>query len=255
MKKLVYYTLGYSNKYLDITKLSIQSLLYNNKDFDIIILIDEQFYNEALFLQQLDPKIKLICTPNSSSAQEASMRKIEIFNYNIQSYDVVLYIDSDILIDCSLEDICNKITITDKLCVGSEKCLLDGHKMIYWSLNNYTQSHFEYFRQNNIYAFNAGLFGFKPTNQMKNHFTAIKSIIKSHTGEYFYEQSFMNYYFNLINGTDRTVFTFDNYILFPEKKKEYKNTILHFCGIGDDTGNNKLNQMNNYINSFMPYLI
>ena len=57
---------------------------------------------------------------------------------------------------------------------------------------------------------------------MKIHFTAIKSIIKSHTSEFFYEQSFMNYYFNLINFTDRSVFTSDNYILFPKNDTEYK---------------------------------
>ena len=255
MKKLVYYTLGYSNKYLDITNLSIKSLLYYNKDIDIIILIDEQFYDKSISLKQLDPKIKIISTSNSLSAQEASMRKIDIFNYDIQSYDVVLYIDSDILIDCSLEDACNKINMTDKLCVGSEKSNLDGHKEIYWSLNNYTYEQLEYFRQNNIYVFNAGLFGFKPTNQMKNHFTAIKSIIKSHTGAFFYEQSFMNYYFNLINSTDRSVFTSDNYILFPKKDKEYKNTIIHFCGIDNNLGNYKLYQMTNYIKNFMPYLL
>ena len=255
MKKLVYYTLGYSNKYLEITKLSIQSLLYHNKDLDIIVLIDDQFYNEASFLQSLDPKIQIISTPNSSSPHEASMRKINIFDYNIQSYDVVMYIDSDILIDCSLEDIYNKITTTDKLCVGTETSEIDAHKAIYWSLNNYTQSHLEYFKENNIYPFNAGLFGFKPTNQMKTHFTAIKSIIKSYTGEYFYEQSFMNYYFNLINFTDRSVFTSDNYILFPKKDKEYKNTIIHFCGIDNNLGNYKLYQMTNYIKNFMPYLL
>lgn len=255
MKKLVYYTLGYSNKYLEITKLSIQSLLHYNKDIDIIVLIDEQYYNEANILyKNLTDRITIISTENSKSPPEASMRKLQIFKYNIQSYDVVLYIDSDILIDCCLDEYFNKINNTDKLCVGTESTDLNLHTHMYWSLSNYTEFNLNYFRENNIHIFNAGLFGFKPTNIMKTHFTAVQGIIKSHTGPYFYEQSFMNYYFNLINFTDRNIFTKSNYILMPKNHTEYKNSIIHFTG-EDNGGNYKLFCMKKYITMYMSYLL
>ena len=253
MKKLVYYTLGYSIKYIELLKLSIISLLYHNKDVDIILLIDEKIIPYSKSVEELSSRIKIFSCPDSSSPQEASMRKLSIHNYNIENYDAVIYIDSDILINRCLDDVFDSIITTDKLCAYPESYNQEYHTHLYWSLNNYTPQQLQYFNNNNIYIFNAGLFGFKNTSDMKKHFTNVRGIIKSHTGPYFYEQSFMNYYFNLINNTNFTIINKDIYIMFPVDNLDYGCKIIHFTGTEcpDDF---KLNKMLNYKNMFLKHL-
>ncbi len=253
MKKLVYYTLGYSIKYIEVLKQSIISLLYHNKDIDIILLIDEKIIPYSKSVEELSPKIKIYSCPDSSSPQEASMRKLTIHDYNIEEYDAVLYIDSDILINTSLNILFNDIVTTDKLCAYPESYDQKYHTHLYWSLMNYTKDQLDYFNSNNIYIFNAGLFGFKNTPDMKRHFSNVRGIIKNHNGPYFYEQSFMNYYFNLTNNINLTIINKDIYVMFPANNIDYGFKIIHFTGT-DCPVDFKLNKMINYKNTFLKHL-
>ncbi len=253
MRKLVYYTLGYNEKYFDVMYLSIKSLIYHNKDIDIFVLLDESIMNRANELESI-PNLKVFSCDNSSGPQEASMRKLTIFDYNIEEYDSVLCIDADILINSNLNNLFEKISTTDKLCAYAESKDTNLHNYIYWSLNNYTPQNLEYFKNNNIYGFNAGLFGFKPTYIMKLHFSNICGLIKAHTGPFFYEQSFMNYYFNLSNNVNLDIITEDIYQLFPKINVDYGSKIVHFTGAAT-TPEDKKNQLQNYINMFLTHLI
>jgi hypothetical protein len=48
---------------------------------------------------------------------------------------------------------------------------------------------------------------------MKQHFDNILDMVENYEGEYYYEQSFMNKYFNLKNLTDLTVINNENCIM------------------------------------------
>lgn len=256
MNHLFYYTVGYSDKYVDCLKLSIASLRKYNKNSDIIVLVDESLAEKA---QAVISDVKFILCPDSKTPEEASMRKLKIFDYDIQKYSTVLFIDSDIIIHTNINTIVSSIVSYNKVYVFSEKSYMypefkdrnvNFHTESYWSLNNYSQSDLDYLSNTNTEVFNAGLFAFKPTTGMKNHFIAMNNMIQAHNGPFFYEQSFMNVYFNLNGMTDRTLFTDDNYILFPNEDTNYNGKIIHFCGAVAD-GYTKYNKMNSYINKYM----
>lgn len=255
---LIYYTHGYSNGYLPIMKLSINSLReYNqNINYDIVILSDEQYVNDC---EQIENVI-VIPMKNSKSPEEASMHKLNIFNYDkINEYDVVFFIDSDILVHSNILQIVDNCTKKNCLYVYSENADIESHKHIYFGLENYSNEQIEYFQKNNIHVFNAGCFAFKPSEEIKEHFNNVNDLIKNNTRKFFYEQSFMNVYFNTYSYfnndvviTDRNVLTNKNYIMFPNLNNLYLNALIHFCGgVGDP--NYKYPRMLEYIANLHKY--
>lgn len=253
MNTLFYYTLGYSETYIDCLKLSIESLKKYSKQADILVLIDESLLQKT---KSLIPNVKYVVCPNSNSPEEASMRKLKIFDYNIEQYDNIIFIDSDIFIHMDITSLIPLITSSEKIYVQTEPAEkyvqfmgrdINFHTVLHWSLNNYTSENLEFLSRTNTKVFNAGLFAFKPTNQMKTHFNNLNTMIKDHKGPFFYEQSFMNVYFNLNQMNDRSLFT--NYIMFPNANKDYSGNIIHFCGnIGD--GSSKYSRMKKYVDNF-----
>lgn len=249
MKTLVYYTLGYSDKYLTCLEISIQSLRKYHNDCDILVLIDMSLIQKA---KENIHNVEFIICPDSKSPEEASMRKLAIFDYNIEEYDTVIFIDTDIIIHMDVLSLAPLITKPDALYVYSEYDDINTHITLkhYFSIKHYSQDEMNYFKKNSIKVFNAGLFGFKTTPAMKTHFNSIREMVKNHTGSFFYEQSFMNTYFNLNGMTDRSVFTTENYKLFPEDNVDYKGKIVHFCGNITD-GSLKSRRMKLYISKFI----
>ena len=79
--------------------------------------------------------------------------------------------------------------------------------------------------------FNAGQFLFKNCWKMKNHFHKVKKLIKKWNGEYFFEQSFMNYYFcsnNLTNYNSLIDFISVININEIDEKKILEHPLIHF---------------------------
>jgi alpha-N-acetylglucosamine transferase len=242
MKCLAYYTIGYQSKYIDILQLSIQSLRLHNPYIDIRILCDEQFTKQV---SEIFPYAEIYSRPDSSNPETASMQKLSIFHEDISKYDTVIFIDSDILIGIPLLPLLAKIDNDNQLYVYAEKEDQSAHKLLYWSLCSYNNETLDFFAANNIRVFNAGLFAFKPSNTMKTHFTNVETMIHNHSGSYFYEQSFMNVYFNKNNLTNCSIWNNDNYIMFA-KNDSNPQTILHFSGSPGE-GKYKLERMMSYI--------
>lgn len=266
MKVLFYYTIGYTSSYLSCLELSINSLRkYTNQD--IMILADEPFVE---IVSDLIPTVKCISCKKSYTSEKASMRKLDIFDYNIEEYDIVIYIDSDILIHMDIESLFSRIISTDKLYVYTESTDLDSHVKSMWSLNSlieeqyldtdgnlygnfksiYTENDLLFLKENKIMVFNAGIFAFKPTSMMKAHFDAVREMIKQSKVYQFYEQSYMNVYFNLSNNTIRNLFTDDNYIMWPRSDCNYEGKIIHFCG-NHGVGKKKYDLMKNYLDKYL----
>jgi alpha-N-acetylglucosamine transferase len=264
MKTLFYYTIGYSTSYLSCLDLSIKSLR-KYTDQDILILADEKLFE---LVSEIIPDVKCIACKNTSKSEDASMRKLDIFDYGLEEYDSVVYIDSDILIHMDIETVLPKITSPDKLYVYTESTNLENHTKSMWSLNSstdntwemngmlygnfkssYTESDLAFLKENKIMVFNAGLFAFRPTSTMKAHFDAVREMIKPSKIYQFYEQSYMNVYFNLSNATLRDLFTDENYIMFPDDSN-YEGKIIHFCG-NHGVGKKKYDLMKNYLDKYL----
>lgn len=245
MKTLVYYTVGCSRGYIDMLELSIGSLrkVYAG---DIGVLCDESMVYEC---QQRMSNVIFWSVPDSSTGCIASMNKLHIYDFiSVEDYDRVLYLDTDILVINPIETYFQKMNEEDKLYTYTETNNQDHHKEIYWSLQSYTQEDYAFFCTENILPFNAGTFGFVSTEEMKDNFTSIRDMIATHTGSYFYEQSFMNVYFNKRNKTLRHVFTPDNYIFFPQTGKLYNDAILLHFADASQTAFQKCERMRNYLN-------
>lgn len=233
---LVYYTIGFNVKYLDLLYLSIKSLRNKNLQ-DVLIICDESIIDQCTEKLKEFLNIKIVPCSDSISAMDSSMKKLLIFNYDISKYFKILFIDSDVLVNTNIERIFHGIN-DNKLYAGVEHLKIIMHDTKYFSLGTYSSEDFKFFYDNKIYPFNCGLFGFITTIRMKEHFSNILEMVKNHTGHYWYEQSFMNVYFNKLNLADTKVINDTNYILGIEVdnlprgtlwlQPQYHNKIFHF---------------------------
>ena len=238
MKNLIYTTIGYNIEWFDIILILIDSLIdysYPNK-FDFLVICDDNMYNHIKdyfnknsIYNKLNIKIHNVKF-NSQKPDIASINKLRIFDYeNINDYEKILFLDGDIICTLNINEIFQKDLAENILYVYKEKININDHNHRYWGFENYTEKDLDEFKINNIYPFNCGIFLFKVSDEIKSDFSLILEKIKNHKGDYYYEQSFMNVYFNKKRNINYTLFTRDNYIMFPENIL-YKNHILHFCG-------------------------
>lgn len=254
--ELVYYTIGFNTKYLRLLHLSILSLRKHNS-IDVMVICDECMVKECTDKLKEFKNIIIVPCENSTGAMDSSMKKLRIFDYDISKYSKVLFVDSDILVDIHLNSIFNKIT-DHKLYARVEHFTIRMHDTKYFSLGTYGKEDFDFFAKNNIYPFNCGLFAFINTADMKKHFSNILDIIKTHTGTYYYEQSFMNVYFNRLNLTNLTVINPTNCVLGIHidkipililDKNKYCKKIFHFSATRE--ADSKLREMIWWYNKFL----
>lgn len=242
-KPLVYYTVGYSPVYIDILALSITSLRNSGYSGDIAVICDHSLLPRCK--ESIGDNVRYMRLPDSKTPEEASMNKLRIFDLpGIESYDRVLFLDSDILVHTSVYSIFRGITRPGILYVYSETTKQEDHKSLIWSLQDYTPLDLAIFQMTPVHVFNAGCFAFVRGDGMRNHFLAIQGRIVSHTGRFFYEQSFMNAYFNRNGQTDRTLLTEKNYV-FDKGNQSYQGRLVHFAG-DPGSGKTKLQRMKDY---------
>jgi hypothetical protein len=231
-------------------ELAIRSLKLHN-DIDIAVICDRLFLDECK--QKLGNNILFFIQDDSKTGVEASINKLKIFDMPfIEKYDRIIFIDSDILLHTSVLSILDKVIEPGVLYAYSETDNYDSHNHIFWSLKDYSQYEIETFRKNKVLPFNAGCFAFVRCNEMKEHFKNILDMIASHKGEYFYEQSFMNVYFNRNGKSDRNVITDENYIMHGvlSSKSVYQGKVVHFAGNPGD-GGTKFEKMNAYFSKYL----
>jgi len=255
-KNLVYFTIGFNLEYLEMLYLAIKSLRKRNT-VDVLVICDKQFMYKCSETLKEFSNINIVSCSDSMSAPDSSMKKLLIFNYDIVKYDKILFIDSDVLIGKSIDNFF-KLMFEKKLYAGAEGFTSKIHESLTHSLQNYSQSDFNYFNFNSIYAFNCGFFGFLNNIEMKTHFSNILKMIKDWKGEYYYEQSFMNVYFNLRNLTDTKMMNESNYKFrfYPENIVQnrnsiffHKNKVVHFAWCRG--AKNKLFYMKKFWNLFV----
>jgi lipopolysaccharide biosynthesis glycosyltransferase len=248
MSSLIYTTVGKSKDYLQCLITFCDSLVNYNKNLNLLVITDESFRSEVDdIVAGYDITYYYLERPNSETPEIASMHKLDIHDFiELNKFINILYVDLDCIFQGDINKILNNTLEDNRLYVMPENKNMESHTHNYWSLQNYTGEDINFFTTNNIYVFNAGCFLFKNTNAMKEHFLKLKKIIQNHTGNFFYEQSFMNVYFNKLNIIDYTIITNDLYRLeFSNPTDSLPELIVHFCG-GPGLGLPKIERINSY---------
>jgi lipopolysaccharide biosynthesis glycosyltransferase len=186
------------------------------------------------------------------------MKKILIYEYPlIHNYKNVLYLDSDIV---ALNDV-NKLfsliddeNIKDILYVFEEHTQVQYHNERFWGLGNYTSQQLQEFDKRKQGVFNCGHWGFCVSPTMLEHFSNVANMIceyiQSNKTNYFYEQSFMNVYFNTKALTKPVL---NGYIFIPYLADKYpfqedKIILIHVAN-ALETPREKINAMKTWLRS------
>ena len=273
MNILAYTTIGFNKDYLVCLDLLIQSLALcmnqeNNKALQVkfAVMIDKQLENDwnppTANLAANLKIVKYLVETHSQENHDASMNKLKIFslmdkhNDKESLYDAVFFLDADMLVspDFDLAGIMKAFVAHPKkethLFAYQECNDQNDHKNMFWTLPGaYSPTDMKFFADNGILPFNAGCFLFAPNKALREHFQNILDMIDKHRGPFFYEQSFMNVYFNKRNLTCIDLLTKSNYRMFPEDETEYKGTIVHFCG-SPGHGGLKSSRMRRYFQKY-----
>jgi hypothetical protein len=200
-KNLLYFTLFLSDSYLDVLHMCLKSIVANtpNINFDILFITDVEMKAK---IEQLDVissfNVDYMILPTPKSAPLASTKKLNIFDYEkISDYSKILFFDADILCIKNLNIIFEKSLESEKLyiCVTeihrSPLLLSPTHGIMYLSKEDAV-----FISENpDIVPFNAGQYMFLNSSRMEKHFSNIRWLKNVWPADYFYEQSFMNYYF------------------------------------------------------------
>jgi GR25 family glycosyltransferase involved in LPS biosynthesis len=214
---LLYTSIGYNEKYLDIFKLFCDSLCYTTATHkNLLVITDERFSTKV---QEIASKYAMLtcyihAVPNSKSPEEASINKTKVFDFkDIFKFRICLYVDVDCLFINDVQKLFRAPVKDNKLYVYAESKKNEDHNVRFFSLkhkdnsNFYTTDDLTHYAKNKIYPFNAGLFLFKVSKNNQKSFIQLQTFINTFDGTGFYEQSFMNTYFNLNGMSDFSYFT------------------------------------------------
>lgn len=278
---IVYTVIGYSENYAKCVEFFIKAIIiYTPRPlFDIFILCDEKLIDQIkniirdalvtytpLQTNNIGEHLKFAPLPHTPSPMRASMQKLRLFDIeNVFDYKYALFVDLDIMCLTNLNKIFTAYNDylsrypeqNNKLQACPERESIEDHNEIFWSMNNYTKENLAFFSKHNILPFNAGCFLFPLSPAFKNYFREIRQMIIDTRSEgklYFYEQAYMNVYFNTRNLVSYDIINRENYVMFPEIDIHYTDKIVHFCG-SPGQGLIKYNTMSDYSqkhNVFVP---
>lgn len=265
-RNLVYFSLAGKQAYVDMLILLLKSIEKHTPldSIDFLIITDAKTYtliDISITENNVDNfNINFMFVDDITYGVEASMKKTDIYKYeSLTNYNNVLYLDVDIVVVNSLLPILEHSIEDDTLYVYPETgCDINGKRSSckqyhsqtnIWSLADYNEKELEFLESNQIPVFNAGHFLFKGTNNMRQHFKNITDMYEDHLcitpenkkgferKDFFYEQSYMNKYFNLRNMINCDFL--NNYITMPhsyfaENKVFYTHTILIHIALGSE---------------------
>lgn len=202
-KNLLYFTIYLDEHYLEVLNMCLKSIVANTPDinFDVLFITDTATKSK---IEQFDVisqfRTHYMLTPTPKTGPIASLKKLNIFDFEkISEYSKILFFDADILCIKNLNIIFEKPLEPEKLYVSVTKIhrspllLSPTHGIMHLSREDA-----EFINETpNIMPFNAGQFLFINSSRMKGHFGNIRWLKNVWPDQYFYEQSFMNYYFVL----------------------------------------------------------
>lgn len=234
-RRLVYYVVGGSPEYAALLHKSVASIreVHGPEELDIAVLCSEAYqpHVEAR-LSDLAAGVRMVRIPDPGQGGVAiSMCKLLIFHAMpdlVTAYDVVLFLDCDTLVLGPLDELFEGCSKDDTLYTFTEE--KGRHTDLWFGLQQYTPEQLEGFEADGIRVFNCGHFMFGASERMGAHFDAVCRLVSEHRGQFFYEQSFMNHYFNSARKADPGVLT--GRVHFPAQEKpsgDPRHVIAHFA--------------------------
>jgi hypothetical protein len=214
-KNLIYFTVFEKDEYIELLDILLKTLKKQNySNFELLFITDEVTKQKIQNIKNLKFfKFNYHIVDTIKDAVEASMQKLKIYEWEkIKKYKNILFLDVDIVVIGNLKNIfCGNgnPNVFYSATHNHDQWL---HKTVYHCLVDYTEEQLKNFEKKSISALNAGQFFFKNTSTMEKHFQNINSFVKTWNGRYFFEQSFINYYFNLLELAD--THTFDSVFKF-----------------------------------------
>jgi lipopolysaccharide biosynthesis glycosyltransferase len=251
---LVYYTVGGDRKYVEMLKLSIESLRTksNMTNTHVMVMCDKEYVEHLKDVEGIDD---VMIVQKGKNAMEISLQKINIMDYGkIDAYNKVLFLDCDIIVNRDI--ITNYLDTLDeigktfdaneyrnKLHVCVEHTDVCYHNRPWFGFQNYKKSQLALFHIKRQWVFNCGQFAFFVNDKIKRHFRAVQEMYARHRGPYYYEQSFMNFYFNPRFLTISSLTTFVCMPLYDNVTRNNVNPYLtHYAG-GSESFEYKLDCM------------
>lgn len=271
-KNLLYYAV-FGVDYTMLLELSLKTLINNeqHKNFDVLFITDVytlKLIRSIECLKEFNWDYYLVSQPQDGV--DASIAKLKIYSYpKIQDYSKILFIDTDVICKGDFSEVFKASTGGKLEVVKSPivhypmpnfpnlvRCAVLSH-----SLSFFTEKNLEYIIKNKPLVFNAGHFYFENTAQMQQHFNNVIWLMKVWPAAYFYEQSFMNQYFNLNNmasfsvldkhiGVTWNILTYNRGLPSKlDKQHEDTQSLIHFAGT-PTFGRNKYQFINRYCKDY-----
>jgi len=250
-KNLIYFTVFGNKDYVKLLEMLVRTIgKQSYKKFEILFITDSNTLKLIKKIEELKKyQTYFHVVAGISNPVDASMQKLKIYEWlYVNKYKNILFLDADILVLGDLKQIFeSKKAKSNVFYSATHNKDTSLHKTVYHCLIDYTDAELKNFEKNKITAFNAGQFFFKNTSSMRKHFDTINNFISTWDGRYFFEQSFLNYYFNILNMSDTK--TFDKQFQFVSINENQTNikfdkdaVFAHFMGNATN-GEGKLNFM------------
>jgi lipopolysaccharide biosynthesis glycosyltransferase len=174
-------------------------------DFDVLIITDEatqQLINRQPFTKHITPKYHITSTP--IDGVEASKNKTLIYDYvDVDAYDKILFLDCDIVAVGDIASVFDVCVDHNKLYTARGiNMAFHHHRSFHHGFDVVKQSFIDEMTDARQYPFNAGQFMLRNSNIMRKHFNNLNWFMRAWSGEYFFEQAFMCYYFCKAKITD-----------------------------------------------------
>lgn len=229
MKNLLFTSVFFNSKYLDLLDLLLESLSrWGSFEGDVMVMTQSNFVThiESLF-QKHNIKGGGTFLLDVSSMFEASAARLSIFEYDrIHDYEKVLYLDADVLVTNNLSQLFDW---------PLEKKLYALEEDFTTSIYHGTYLFDHHGVQENKTAFCAGVLMFPVCEEIKSLFSNIKTHIREYTGPELQclEQPFIIFNSFKYNMYDNAFFT-GKVINNPQRHSG--ECVSHFCGgPGDST--------------------
>jgi Glycosyl transferase family 8 len=266
-KNLIYFTINYNVDYIDLFFYCLRSIVGKDTPdlFDLLIICPPRFeklINEFIVVHGVDLrgfKLMFHHVPEAVDGVDASMNKLKIYQFkDVDDYRNILFLDVDILAKEPISDLFKLVLEPNKLYSAIHTASAHLHNTKYHRILEYDLHKMNEFRYKGIYAFNAGQYLFVNNAQMRQHMDNVNWLASVWPGEYFFEQSYLNHYFNWYGISD--IHLLDNYVKFEavhlwergdfalRHRLDY--SIIHFAGHACDA-----RKKIEYIQHFHPKLI
>ena len=271
-KNLIYFTLNHDLEYLQLFLYCIKSIAYKDiKDkFDFLIICPpafEQIIKEVIYDKKIDLnnfELYFFHVPEANDGIEASMNKLKIYQWKyIHYYGKVLYLDADILARKPVSELFN-LNLDRNIfysAIHTQGRDVKLHNNKFHRITSYGPERMQYFKDLNLTVFNAGQFLFVNSKRMLHHFYNVDWLARAWPEEFFFEQSFLNHYFNYFYISDtHTLYDKVKFVAVHwdergdfEAQQKPDFSLIHFTGHACDA-NKKLEYMRRHTPELIPNL-